>query len=188
VNLDCDLDRLLKLRLAVARCGEMDCGRWWNTEGQLGANGAAALRRGFPRTHHFAQARSVFAAASARCAEVFHLPGTHTLWWLGEAVEEAFDLQWERWLETASDWAPFFRELAQSRVSEANVLLTGLGIVTQSEVDAASAFQVDPSGRSVRLPDAPAGEHQVVALLALGFGKGKVGSLVVPYVQGPHGA
>jgi len=41
-----DLDRLLKLRLVVARFGEMDLAKWWNTKGQLGKLGTAALRRG----------------------------------------------------------------------------------------------------------------------------------------------
>ena len=45
-----DLDRLLKLRIIVARFGEMDLARWWNTKGQLGRLGAVAVRRGFPRT------------------------------------------------------------------------------------------------------------------------------------------
>ncbi len=69
-----DLERLLKLRLAIARFGEMDLARWWNTKGQLGRLGATALRRGFPRTHHFAQARSVSSpsvASSANCASSF---------------------------------------------------------------------------------------------------------------------
>ena len=51
-----DLERLFKLRVAVARFGEMDLARWWNTKGQLGPLGTSALRRGFPRTHRFAQA------------------------------------------------------------------------------------------------------------------------------------
>ena len=62
-----DLDRLLKLRLVVARHGEMDRSRWWNTQGMLGRHGALVLERGFPRTHFFAQARVVFAVARARC-------------------------------------------------------------------------------------------------------------------------
>ncbi len=43
-----DLDRLLKLRLVVARFGEIGIlAKWWNTKGQLGMpSGAAALRRG----------------------------------------------------------------------------------------------------------------------------------------------
>ena len=98
-----DLDRLLKLRLVVARFGEMDHAKWWNTKGQLGRLGAAALRRGFPRTHRFAQARSVFAVAAHRCAEVFEPPGCVTLWRFPEVIEEAFDARWEHWLDNAAE-------------------------------------------------------------------------------------
>src|SRR5262245_31083213 len=97
-----DLDLLFKLRLVVARFGEMDIAKWWNTKGQLGPLGTAALRRGMPRTHRFAQARSVFAVASHRCAEVFNPPGCVTLWRLPESIEEAFDARWEHWLGGAS--------------------------------------------------------------------------------------
>ena len=58
-----ELDCLLKVRVVVARFGEMDGAKWWNTKGQLGRLGAAALRRGFPRTHRFAQARAVLSVA-----------------------------------------------------------------------------------------------------------------------------
>src|ERR1700688_1965655 len=86
-----DLDRLLKLRLIVARFGEMDLAKWWNTRGQLGRHGTATLRRGFPRTHYFAQARAVFSVAADRCEEVFNPPGCVTLWRLPEELEEEFD-------------------------------------------------------------------------------------------------
>jgi hypothetical protein len=52
--------------------------------------GSVALRRGFPRTHHFAQARSVFAVAAHRCTEVFNPPQSVTLWNLPETIEEEF--------------------------------------------------------------------------------------------------
>lgn len=70
---------LLKIRTAVARVGEMDLARWWNSTGQLGPQGSSVLRRGFPRTHHFAQARSVFMVAADRCAQIFDPPGSVTL-------------------------------------------------------------------------------------------------------------
>ncbi len=57
-----NFDRLLKLRLVVARVGEMDLAKWWNTNGLLGRKGRILLSRGFPRTHSFAQARAVFSA------------------------------------------------------------------------------------------------------------------------------
>src|SRR5262245_46305531 len=59
-----DLERLLRLRTVVARFGELDVARWWNSNGQLGRLGAVVLRRGFSRTYRFAQARSVFAAGA----------------------------------------------------------------------------------------------------------------------------
>ena len=60
-----DLDQLIKLRVIVARFGEMDLAGWWNTKGQLGPYGTATLQRGMPRTHYVAQARSVFAVSTA---------------------------------------------------------------------------------------------------------------------------
>jgi len=66
-----DFDRLFKLRLAVARHGEMDAARWWNTQGLLGRRGAVVIKRGFPSTHFFAQARIVFTVARSRSHELF---------------------------------------------------------------------------------------------------------------------
>jgi hypothetical protein len=86
-----DLDRLLRLRIIVARVGEMDIAQWWNTKGQLGHLGTAVIRRGFPRTHRFAAARSVFAVARQRCDEVFNPPGCITLWDMPVEIEEEFD-------------------------------------------------------------------------------------------------
>lgn len=61
-----DFDHLFRLRLVVARHGEMDGARWWNTKGILGRNGGMLMSRGFPNTHRFAQARLVFEVARAR--------------------------------------------------------------------------------------------------------------------------
>src|SRR5260370_18377786 len=106
-----DLERLFCLRLVVARLGELDNAKWWNSKGQLGRLGASALKRVFPRTYRFAQARSVFAVAAHRCAEVFDPPGCVTLWRLPEAIEEHFDVCWEQWLDNAEEWTPFFEKL-----------------------------------------------------------------------------
>jgi hypothetical protein len=75
-----DLEWLLKVRTVIARIGEMDAARWWNCTGQLGPQGASVLRRGFSRTHYFAQTRSVCMVAAARSAQIFDLPGSVTLW------------------------------------------------------------------------------------------------------------
>jgi hypothetical protein len=72
-----DFDRLLKLRLVVARVDEMDLAKWWNTRGQLGRLGTATVRRGVPRTHYFAQARSVFSGRVGPQQSVEHESGAH---------------------------------------------------------------------------------------------------------------
>jgi hypothetical protein len=178
-----DLDRLLKLRLLVARFGEMDLARWWNTKGQLGRLGAAALRRGFPRTHRFAQARSVFAVAAHRCAEVFDPPGCVTLWRLPEAIEEEFDARWEHWLDNAADWSPFFEELQGLQGDDLTAILRAFGVVGDRDLEAFARLRRSAEGRAVPLPGPFSGSDGDVALLALGFGRGEPAALAVPYAR-----
>ena len=178
-----DLDRLLKLRLVVARVGEMDLAKWWNTKGQLGRLGAAALRRGFPRTHHFAQARSVFAVAAHRCAEVFEPPNCVTLWRLPETVEEEFDARWEHWLDNASEWTPFFQRLEALQATDLAATLRAFEVVGEADVDGLSRLRRSAEGRAVPLPRVFSGTDGDVALLALGFSRGEPGALAVPYAR-----
>lgn len=96
-----DYNRLLRLRLIVARYGEMDLAKWWNTNGVLGRLGASAIKRGFPKTHPFVRARIVFTAARERCGELFTHPDCMTLWQLPAAVEDQFEAQWQHWLDGA---------------------------------------------------------------------------------------
>ena len=178
-----DLDRLLKLRLVVARFGEMDIAKWWNTKGQLGRLGTSALRRGFPRTHHFAQARSVFAVAAHRCAEVFNPPGCVTLWRLPENIEEECDGRWEHWLDNASEWAPFFQRLEALQNSDLVEALGSFEIVNDGDVERLVRLRRSAEGRAVPLPGIFSETDDDVALLALGFARAEVGSLAVPYAR-----
>lgn len=178
-----DLERLLKLRLVVARFGEMDLARWWNTSGQLGRLGAIALRRGFPRTHRFAQARSVFAVAARRCDEVFHPPGCVTLWHLPEQLEEEFDARWETWLDSAGEWTPYFERLEALDAKDLVSQLRTLAGVSDAEVEALGRLRRSAEGRAIPLPGLFAGTDSDLALLALGFAKGEPGALAVPYAR-----
>jgi hypothetical protein len=178
-----DLDRLLKLRLVVGRFGEMDQAGWWNTKEQLGALGADVLSRGFPRTHHFAQARSVFAVAAHRCAEVFDPPQCVTLWRLSEEIEEQFDAQWEHWLDHAADWRPFFERLQSPPASDLAALLKSLELVEESDLESLSRLRRSAEGRAVPLPGVFASTDLDVALLALGFARAEKGALAVPYAR-----
>lgn len=178
-----DLERLLKLRIAVARFGEMDLAQWWNTSGQLGRLGAVALRRGFPRIHRFAQARAVFAVAAHRCAEVFSPPGCVSLWQLPETTEEEFDSQWEDWLDNAHEWDPFFERVEKIDGVDLAATLRYLELVSEQDVQRLARLRRSAEGRAVQLPGLFSGSEEDVALLALGFSRGEPGSLAVPYAR-----
>lgn len=179
-----DLDRLLKLRLVVARFGEMDLAKWWNTKAQLGRLGALTLRRGFPRTYRFAQARSVFAVAAHRCREVFEPPGCVTLWRLPEAVEEAFDARWEHWLDHAGEWTGFFERLESLPGGDLVEILRTFELVGDRDVEAYARLRRSAEGRAVPLPGIFSGTNADVTLLALGFARGEESALAVPYARG----
>jgi hypothetical protein len=178
-----DYDQLLRLRLVVARFGEMDLARWWNTKGQLGRLGTIALRRGFPRTHYFAQGRSVFAVAAHRCNEIFESSGYATLWRLPESIEEEFDARWEQWLDNASEWTPFFEKIETLQGSDLAALLRELDLVGSREMDTYAKLRRSAEGRAVPLPGLFSGTDTDVALLALGFARGEPGALAVPYAR-----
>ena len=178
-----DFDRLLRLRLVVARVGEMDLAKWWNTRGQLGRLGTVAVRRGFPRTHYFAQARAVFAVAAFRCREIFDPPGSVTLWQLPEALEEEFEAHWERWLDQADDWKPFFFELEALKETDLKTALHSFGLINDKESELFSRLHRSAEGRAVPLPAPFASTNQDITCLALGFARGEPGALAVPYAR-----
>jgi hypothetical protein len=180
---DLDLDWLMKIRTVVARTGEMDRVRWWNSNGQLGPQGAVVLRRGFPRTHYFVQARSVFAVAAARCAEIFDPPGSVTLWRLTEQIEERLDLLWEEWLDAAAAWAPFFEVVARIASTDVIGTLRDFGLVSADEINKWTGIKRPGDSRLIQLPAPFDGTRESVALLALAFGAGATGQLVVPYAR-----
>lgn len=175
-----DLDRLLKLRLVVARVGEMDLAKWWNTSGQLGPLGASVLRRGFPRTHHFAQARSVFAVATHRCREIYDPPRSVTLWGLPADIEDEFELSWARWIDDASSWSPLFEEL-HSCSSDLEAELLRFRLVTEAHTESVGRLRRSAELRAVQLPGEFTGSDDDITLLALAFTRGEAGSLSLPH-------
>jgi hypothetical protein len=176
-----DLEWLLKVRTVIARIGEMDLARWWNSNGQLGPQGASVLRRGFPRTHHFAQTRSVCMVAAARCAQIFDLPGSVTLWRLTDTIEERLDVLWESWLDDAASWRPFFERVAGLKSTDVPLSLQEFSLVTGEEVSARHNIKKSSDGRSIQLPGVFDGGRKAVAMLALAYAAGSPGTLIVPY-------
>jgi hypothetical protein len=146
-----DFDRLLKLRLVVARHGEMDAARWWNTQGVLGRRGAVVLKRGFPATHYFAQARIVFAVARSRCGELFDPPGCMTLWNLPAETEDQFEERWQAWLDEVDAWSPFFEALAAQAGHDLLGSLRQFELLTEAHLDAVGKLRRSAENRAVPL-------------------------------------
>lgn len=178
-----NLDRLLKLRLVIGRFGEMDLACWWNTKQQLGEKGSYVLSRGFPRTHHFAQARSVFAVAAHRCAEVFDPPQCLTLWRLPEQIEDQFDARWEYWLDHAAEWSSFFQRIEAIKQVDLIAVLSSLELINAQDLESLSRLRRSAEGRAVPLPGVFASTDADVTLLALGFARAEKGALAVPYAR-----
>jgi hypothetical protein len=178
-----DLDRLLKLRLIVARCGEMDMARWWDTNGLLGARGALVFQRGLPRTHHFAQARVVFEVARARCSAVFDPPGGFTLWSLPADREEQFEAEWSGWLDQGADWAPLFQKLAGLKEPDLVDTLQSEGLLSGSQAERVAGLHLSAEGRAVLVPGVGAPTDESLSLLAAAFSHGGAGQLAVPYAR-----
>ena len=178
-----DFDRLLRLRLVVARFGEMDGAKWWNTKGVLGRQGALLMSRNFGKTHHFAQARVVFSVAAARSKDVFDPPQCMTLWRLPATLEDQFDARWHRWLSERDAWRTFFEELETLPSTDLLESLRIFELVTPSQVDAVSKLKRSAEGRAVPLPGTSAPNDEVLTILAAGFTKGEVGAPAIPYAR-----
>ena len=178
-----DLDRLLKLRLVVARYGEMDRAGWWNTNGMLGRYGGIALARGLPRTHRFAQARVVFEVARSRCEELFHAPGSVTLWHLPAELEDAFDEHWQVWLGDGDFGSPFFDHLAAAEGADLLSELRERDLLSDLHAETIQSLRRSAEGRAVPL----SGEHELdndlITILAAGFSKGEKGAPAIPYAR-----
>jgi len=185
---DLNFDHLLKLRLVVARFGEMDSAMWWGTgdaarrTAVLGRAGSVLMSRGFPRTHRFAQARLVFAVAAARCKEVFDPPGSITLWSLPPAIEDQFDARWAQWLEERDEWSDFFSSL-EATPHDLLETLAGLELVSSTDIERVSQLKRSAEGRAVPLPGLHTMSNALVTQLAAAFSRGERSKLAVPYAR-----
>lgn len=180
-NSNIDLDRLFKLRLVVARYGEMDSAHWWNTGGLLGPKGALLMSRGFPRTHIFAQAGVVLAVARSRCEEVFQHPGATTLWSLPAEIEDQFESRWGRWLDEINTWGEFFKNL-EAPPSDLLSALRQLQLITPNQEEAVGRLRRSAEGRAVLLARKEVLDDELITLLAAAYSLGEQGKPAIPYV------
>lgn len=178
-----DLDRLLKLRLVVARYGEMDGAGWWNTNGVLDKKGSLLMSRGFPKTRRFAQARLVFEVARARSAERFSsVPGTITLWSLPARLEEEFDAKWAQWIEDSDSWKELFDSLEGTN-GDLLAMLRERGLLDSQQESEVGRMRRSAEGRSVPLSGIRQVNDETITLLAAGFSRGEQGKPAIPYAR-----
>jgi hypothetical protein len=178
-----DCDRLLQLRLVVARHGEMDAARWWNTQGMLGRRGSVALKRGFPATHRFVQARIVFEVARSRCRELFDPPGCMTIWSLPAEIEERFQEHWQSWLEEADRWKPVFKTVETQAGDDLLEALCELELLSQAQLETVRKLRRSAENRAVPISGMFQPNDDIITLLAAGFARGEVGNPAIPYAR-----
>jgi hypothetical protein len=177
------LDHLLKLRLVVARFGEMDIAKWWNTLGLLGPRGAVVLKRGLPRTHQFAQARIVFSVARSRCNEIFSPPGCMTLWNLPAEIEDQFEEHWQEWLDHIQNWSQFFEELANLKGTDLLDSLCQFNLISPTQMEEIRKLRRSAESRAVPIPGVHLPNDDILTILAAGFSRGEIGNPAIPYAR-----
>ncbi|MFP4029525.1 MAG: BrxE family protein [Candidatus Brocadiia bacterium] len=177
------LRNLFQLRLAVGRFGEMDNMKWWNTNGMLGRYGEKALSRGLPRTHFFAQARTVFKVATHRSKQVFTPPNGVTLWDMPADIERDFEEKWHQWMDENEQWEPFFRQIKQWDGDDLVGFLTRNDLLTDQLATQAQNLRRSAQGQAVLLSDYSNVNDESVALLAAGFCRGEPQKPAIPYVR-----
>lgn len=178
-----DLDHLFRMRLVVARVGEMDLARWWDTKGMLAKTGRIAVSRGLPKTHRFAQARAVFAVARARCREVYNPPAAVTLWDLPADIENAFEDRWPTWIEGHAAWTALFEKLEMISTTDLLSAFDALAPLPPSTTDSVKRLRRAADQKAVPLEDAAVVDDAVISRLAAAFSKGEPGRLAVPYTK-----
>ena len=177
-------DLLLRLRLLVARYGEMDLAQWWNTQGLLGGLGRSVFARGFPRTHFFAQARLVLTVAAARSRDVFNPPNCITLWNLPAELEEQFEDSWHGWIESGAEWTKFFEKLAAVSAAEPfDQVIQGFGLADKSVLESVRKLRRSAEGRAVALPGVHEVSDRTLTQLAAAFCHGEKMHPAIPYAR-----
>ena len=179
---------LFKLRLTVARFGEMDNAGWWNTNGILGRYGVLTLSRGLPKTHRFAQAGIAFAVASHRCEEIYSHPEACTLWDLPAHIEDRFREKWHESLDDNDGWIPFFESLEDISGKSLLDVLNERELVTPEQMEQVQRLRRSLEGRSVHISGFETLNNEVLTFLAAGFFRGEPGKPTIPYISLPDKA
>lgn len=173
-------ETLFRLRIAIARIGENDWLRWWNSEA-LGPAGRYVTPRVFKRAPALAAAHmSILAARARHDGAVPKEPLVH-LFDLGEELEGGF----ERWLiqRKANGWLPpSMPDPKPDQVESVAAALRAVGIEPGESLDSTNGFVVLGILDSSAIREERS-RTEVVTALAAAYAASRPGQLVIPYFR-----
>jgi hypothetical protein len=175
--------KLASLRMAVARQGEMDRSKWWNTKGLLSRVGELAISRGFPKSHVFARCRAAFAVASSRSEEVFNPPDSYTLWRLPVEIEDQLEDAWAGWLESSDEWKELLERIDAAGSNDLVAVLSSLELVSEKSAHRANGMRRADDLKSVPIKLSDETVIEAIELLAVAHGSSEPGKLAVPFIR-----
>jgi hypothetical protein len=80
-------------------------------------------------------------------------------------------------------WRPFFERVAGIKALDLSACFTELDLVTVDDLAATRNLKKSSDGRSMQMPKLFDGSRKSIVMLALSFGHGSPGNLVVPYAR-----
>ena len=183
VNADSLPKKVAAFRMAVARQGEMDRSKWWNTKGLLSRVGELAISRGFPKSHVFARSRAAFAVAASRSEEVFNPPDSYTLWRLPVEIEDQLEDAWAGWLESPDEWKELLERIDAEGSNELVSVLTNLELVSEQSGSRAKGLRRAADLKSVPIKINGETVIEAIELLAAAHNCSEPGKLAVPFIR-----
>lgn len=175
--------KIAALRMAVARQGEMDRSKWWNTKGLLSRVGELAISRGFPKSHVFARCRAAFAVASSRSDEVFNPPDSYTLWRLPVEIEDQLEDAWAGWLESPDEWKDLLGRIDAVGGNDLVSVLTSLELVSEKSANRAEGLRRADDLKSVPIKLSDDTVNEAIEILAAAHNCSELGKLAVPFIR-----
>ena len=127
---------------------------------------AVVLKRGFPSTHYFAQARIVFEVARSRCRDLFDPPDCMTLWSLPAEIEERFQEHWHDWLDEIEPWKPVFQRVEKQGGGDLLQSLRELDLISQPQLEAVARLRRTAENRAVPITGTFRPHDDIITLLA----------------------
>jgi hypothetical protein len=98
-------------------------------------------------------------------------------------MEEGFESHWERCLDEAHAWEPFFQSIETLDHNELKATLVSFQLVTDTDLSLFGGMRRSAEGRAVPLLSPFTGTDQDIALLALAFSRSEQSALAVPYAR-----